>query len=159
MSTPARADGVQGGAGSGAQAGAAVGAGESSETAAGGSTSTAAAGGSTRTAAAGRSTRTTAPGGSTDGKMAADALHKSALKQKKNAKADWWQFFEPVLLKPEGGKGWQCKLKCVRGDPPCGQLLSALNPSKSASDHFTIKGCKGFRVSLFVQACMHLSAC
>ena len=38
-----------------------------------------------------------------------------------------------MLLKPEGGKGWQCKLKCVRGDPPCGQLLSALNPSESAS--------------------------
>ena len=38
-----------------------------------------------------------------------------------------------MLLKPEGGKGWQCKLKSVRGDPPCGQLLSALNPSESAS--------------------------
>ena len=136
MSTPARADGAnQRGVGSVASAGETGG----TETAAGESTSAAA-------AAAAGSTKSNA------GKAEAEAQLKSLVKCKNKAKATWWKYFQPVLVEPVGDQGWGCKVKCIRGDPPCGQLLSALNPSKTQSDHFTIRGCKGFKVRYFLQS-------
>ena len=37
-----------------------------------------------------------------------------------------------------------CKLKCTRGGC-CGKLLGTANLSRTAKEHFTEKGCKGFR--------------
>ena len=40
-------------------------------------------------------------------------------------------------------KPLQCLLKCTRGgEGVCGKLLSSENPSKSAKEHFTSKGCR-----------------
>jgi len=124
MSTPAwaqprgEAERGQGGSQAGSVASAA---------AADGSIDTAGAGGSTETAGAAAA----AAGGSAEdcGKAIAEAHFRAVVKQKNHGKADWWQHFEPVLLKKEG-KNWECKLKCIRGGPEaCGALLSAKNPS------------------------------
>ena len=64
------------------------------------------------------------------------------LGPKGGLRADYWRWLKPVLERRGPSKPLQCLLKCTRdGEGVCGKLLSSENPSKSAKEHFTSKGC------------------
>jgi len=60
---------------------------------------------------------------------------------KKGGRAKWWQHLQPVLVKVQGEH--KCFLKCTAGEGRCGKLMRISNPAATASDHLTVRGCKG----------------
>ena len=58
----------------------------------------------------------------------------------------FWSWLEPVIVKQvtDGVEGLVCKLKCMKGGGcVCGKLLGIVNPSRSAKEHATERGCRG----------------
>ena len=56
-----------------------------------------------------------------------------------------WSWLEPVIVKEatDGVEGLVCKLECIKGGGVCGKLLGIVNPSRSAKEHATERGCRG----------------
>ena len=70
-----------------------------------------------------------------------------ALSEHGRARAEYWQWFKPVLERPAAHKPLVCKLLYTRGgEGVCGKLLKADNPAKAAKEHYTWYGCKGLRL-------------
>ena len=80
---------------------------------------------------------------------AAAKAKKAKLKQgvqQGRARADYWQWLKPVIVKHKS-KPLQCMLECTRGgEGVCGKHLSSQNPAKTAKDHFTYQACKGLHI-------------
>jgi hypothetical protein len=57
----------------------------------------------------------------------------------------FWSWLEPVIVKEvtDGVEGLVCKLECIKGGGVCGKLLGIVNPSRSAKEHATERGCRG----------------
>jgi len=70
-----------------------------------------------------------------------------APKMRNKGTAAYWKDLEPVLVARmvKAKEVKVCKLKCVRAEGACGKLLGITNPPRSASDHFTAKGCRAVR--------------
>jgi len=72
--------------------------------------------------------------------------HQEALEimqsMKKGGRAKWWQHLQPMLVKVHQGEQ-KCFLKCTAGKGRCGKLIRISNPAATASDHLTVRGCKG----------------